>query len=160
MKTSTTTLPGISDTDAARLSVTDQLFHDWQALKMLKDDYALVSKLLVQYFTWFFLTFLGAQAFFLRGDVRFAHRSFVGTTGLIVLAVQLAVYFFVYRHFNWINRRMLAVIEKGDVIDQAVISPDKLLNRPFYVSILLAMTFVILLGMVIWSYIMFYALVD
>jgi hypothetical protein len=80
-----------SEDDLLKLSRSEQMFHDWQAIRLVRDGYLDTWKLLLTYFSWFCFTLLACSAFALKAELKESYVLIFGAMGDVAVLIQIGI---------------------------------------------------------------------
>jgi hypothetical protein len=145
--------------DLFKFTGSDQLVHDWQAIRIVRDGYVEAWKLLMTYFTWFSFTLLGVGAYALRADLHPDYILVFGVVGDIAIVIQIGVLLTFRTTITKTKKNIARIITMGGVINKEYITPNLIVGGRFAERVIYFMMSGMLLALTFWSILFLYVLV-
>jgi hypothetical protein len=108
-----------SEDDLLKLGRSEQMFHDWQAIRLVRDGYLETWKLVLSYFNWFCFTLLACSAFALKAELKESYVLVFGAMGDVAVLIQIGMLFSFKSTISKIN----AVLRGSSIWEGSLIRP-------------------------------------
>lgn len=129
-------------------------YKDWQAIRIIRDNYYDNLKIYFAFYSWFIATMVGALGF-LVSNHRFEGQdaSLIGWLGIIFISLFLAYAVFLGFYSKRVIRNIRAILERTN--DAAFLVDKLLYSRAMMLSAFLSGTGLVA-GLVGWVYVVFF----